>query len=215
MLYMMNILQITDSVPLDKLTESTKTLSKTSIELAQAVSDYGALRVVFGVFIVMVILMIIIMVVSHVYMLKKVNLISSASMKVLKYFDNLSNRTVGKEEGNAIIRESLNKCNALTKYYILRIRLENHIDNKEVTKQKISKIAENSFAELNSQLSRFICVDKSLSNVIDADDCDSLKKIIDQFVYQDKNSFTISSMDQSVELFFSGLKLEYLKRLEQ
>lgn len=209
------LLQTLDSVPIDKLTESTRSLSKTSIELAQAVSDYGALKVVFGVFIVMVILMMIIMIVSHVYILKKVNLLSSASIKVLKYFDNLSNRTIGKEEGNSIIRESLNKCNALTKYYILRIRLENHIDNKEVTKQKISKIAENSFAELNSQLSRFICIDKSLSHVVDTEDCDSLKKLIDQLVYQDKESFTISGMDQSVELFFSGLKLEYLKRLEQ
>lgn len=211
----MNLLQITDSVPLEKLTESTNSLSKTSIELAQAVSDYGALKVVFGVFIVMVIMMILVMLISHIYILKKVNLISSASMKVLKYFDNLSNRTIGKEEGNAIIRESLNKCNALTKYYILRIRLENHIDNKEVTKQKISKIAENSFAELNSQLSKFICIDKSLSHVIDTEDCDSLKNLIDQWVYQNKESFTISSMDQAVELFFSGLKLEYLKRLEQ
>lgn len=209
------LLQISDSVPIEKLTESTRTLSKTSIELAQAVSDYGALKVVFGVFIVMVILMMVTMVVSHIYILKKVNLISSASMKVLKYFDNLSNRTIGKEEGNSIIRESLNKCNALTKYYILRIRLENHIDNKEVTKQKISKIAENSFAELNSQLSRFICIDKSLSHVVDTEDCDSLKNLIDQLVYQDKDSFTISGMDQSVELFFNGLKLEYLKRLEQ
>lgn len=212
---MINLLQITSEIPLDKLAESTKSLSKTSIELAQAVSDYGALKVVFGVFIVMVIMMIILMVISHIYILRKVNIISSASVKVLKYFDNLSNRTIGKEEGNAIIRESLNKCNALTKYYILRIRSENHIDNKEVTKQKIDKIAENSFAELNSQLSKFICIDKSLSHVIDTSDCDSLKNLIAQLVYQDKESFTISNMDQSVELFFGGLKLEYLKRLDQ
>lgn len=211
---MITILQIADSVPLDKLAESTKTLSKTSIELAQAVSDYGALRVVFGIFIVMVILMMIIMVLSHMYMLKKVNLISDASIKVLKYFDNLSNRTVGIEEGNSIVREALNRCNALTKYYILRIRLENHIDNEAVTRQKVDKIAENSFAELNSYLSRFICVNKSLSTLINYDECESLKNLMIEQIYIPKENFTVSGMDQSVELFFSGMKLEYFKQLE-
>lgn len=210
----MMLLQITDSVPLEKLTESTKSLSKTSIELAQAVSDYGALKVVFGVFIVMVLLMMIIMILSHVYMLKKVNLISDASIKVLKYFDNLSNRTVGIEEGNSIVREALNRCNALTKYYILRIRLENHIDNETVTRQKVDKIAENSFAELNSHLSRFICVNKSLSTIINYDGCESLKNLMIEQIYMPKENFTVSGMDQSVELFFSGMKLEYFKQLE-
>lgn len=211
---MINFLQAANPVSLDKLTESTNALSKTSIELAQAASDYGALKIVFGVFIVIVILMILSMIISCVYILRKVNLISEASLKVLKYFDNLSNRTVGKEEGNAILREALNRCNSLTKYYILRIRLENHIDNTEVTKQKIEKIAQNSFAELSSHLSRFICIDKSLSRVLNQEDCDSLEDIITQLVYQDKESFTISGMDQSVELFFDSIKLEYIKRLE-
>lgn len=207
-------LQITGPVSLDNLTESTNNLSKTSIELAQAASDYGALRVVFGIFIVMVILMMIIMIVSHMYMLKKVNMIGDASIKVLKYFDNLSNRTVGIEEGNSIVREALNRCNALTKYYILRIRLENHIDNETVTRQKVDKIAENSFAELNSYLSRFICINKSLSTIIDYDECENLKNLMIEQIYLPKDSFTVSGMDQSVELFFSGIKLEYFKQLE-
>lgn len=210
----MNFLQVTNPVSLDKLTESTKALSKTSIELAQAASDYGALKIVFGVFIVIVIIMILLMIVSHIYILRKVNLIGEASLKVLKYFDNLSNRTIGKEEGHAIIREALNRCKALTKYYILRIRLENHIDNKEVTQQKIEKISQNSFAELSSHLSKFICVDKTLGQVIIQEDCESLETLINQLVYQGKDTFTISSMDQSVELFFDGLKLEYSKKLE-
>lgn len=207
-------LQITGPVSLDNLTESTNNLSKTSIELAQAASDYGALRVVFGIFIVMVILMMIVMIVSHMYMLKKVNMIGDASIKVLKYFDNLSNRTVGIEEGNSIVREALNRCNALTKYYILRIRLENHIDNETVTRQKVDKIAENSFAELNSYLSRFICINKSLSTIIDYDECENLKNLMIEQIYLPKESFTVSGMDQSVELFFSGIKLEYFKQLE-
>lgn len=199
---------------LNDLTESTKSLSHTTIELAQAVSDYGALKIVFGLFIVLVIIMIITIISTLIFNFRRLNRIESASMKVLQYFDNLSNRTIGKEEGNAVIREAINRCSALTKYYILRVRLENHIDNKEITKQKIVKLVDNSFAELNSFLSKFICIDKPLSNIIDFNDGDSLKALMIEWVYMDSNNFTVSSMDQTIELFFSGIKLEYLRNLE-
>lgn len=202
------------AIPLKELTESTQSLSSTTIELAHAVSDYGALKIVFGLFIVLVIIMIITMVFTLIFNFRRLNKIESASIKVLQYFDNLSNRTVGKEEGNAILRESLNRCSSLTKYSILRIRLENHISNEEVTKTKINKLVENSFAEMNSFLSKFICIDKPISNIIDLSDSESIKLMITELVYMEKDQFTVSNMDQTVELFFSGLKLEYLKRLE-
>lgn len=199
---------------LNQLSETTKSLTNTSLELAQAASDYGALKVIFGVFMVIVILTILTIVVSYIFSLKKLNNINNASNKVLKYFDNMSKKTIGKEESQSLIRESLNRCKALTKYYILRIKYENHINNKELTKQKIEKIVENSFAELNSFLSKFIYNDTALSIVIDLEDSKPLMMMIENLVYQDKDNFTISNMDQTVELFFDGLKLEYTKKLD-
>lgn len=199
--------------PLKELTESTESLSNTTIQLAQAVSDYGALKVIFGLFIIVVIIMIVAMTFTLISNFRRMNKIEEASIKVLKYFDNLTNRTIGMEESNALIRETINRYCGLTKYQILRIRVENHIDNVEVTKQKIDKLVENYFAELNAFLSKFICIDKPLSNVIDFDNADSLKGIITQWVYMPNEEFTISNMDQTLELYYSGIKIEYLKRL--
>lgn len=200
--------------PIGDLTRSTESLSNTTIQLAQAVSDYGALKVIFALFIVVVIIMIITMAFTLISNFRRMNKIEAASIKVLQYFDNLTNRTLGREESNAIVRETVNRYCALTKYNILRIRIENHIDNTEITKQKIDKLVENYFAELNSFLSRFICIDKPLSNIIDFDNVDSLKAMITQLVYVPKEEFTVSNMDQTVELYYSGIKIEYLKRLE-
>lgn len=207
----MTILQTS---PLGELTESTKSLSTTTIELARAVSDYGALKVVFALFIVVVIIMIVTMVFTLITSFRRMNKIETASIKVLQYFDNLTNRTLGREESNALVRETVNRYCALTKYHILRIRIENHIDNTEITKQKINKLVENYFAEINSFLSRFICIDKPLSNVINFDNVDPLKDMITQWVYMPKDEFTISNMDQTVELYYSSVKIEYLKRLD-
>ena len=198
-----------------KLVDSTQSLAKTTVDLAQAASDYGALKVIFGLFVVIVILMILAMAFSLFLTVRKVNKIERASDKTLQYFDNLSNRTIGKEEGNAVVRETLNKSSTLVKYYILRIRWENNIDDTTAIQQKISMIIENNFAEMNSFLSKFICLNKPLSNVVNYEDRKVLKQLITESVYTPKENFTPSNMDQTVELFFNGLRLDYLKKLEE
>lgn len=197
------------------LAETTNTLAKTSIELAQAASDYGALKVIFGLFLVIVIMLILIIIWVMVTTIKRIGKIEKASDKTLAYFDNLSNKTIGKEEGNAILRETLNRSSILIQYYILRIRWENHIDDKEKVHTKVSQIVENNFAEINQLLSRFLCVGKPLSSLIDYDDAKVLKQLMIDQIYIPKEDFTPSNMDQSVELFYSGLKLEYIKKLEE
>lgn len=196
------------------LIDATQALSKSSIELAQAASDYGALKVIFGLFLVIVILLTIIITWAIVSLIKRVGNIEKASEKTLAYFDNLSNKTVGKEEGNAIIRETLNRSSILVKYYILRIRWENHIHEQEKVNSKVSQIIENNFAEINQLLSKFICEGKPLSAHLNYEDAKILKKLMLEQIYIEKEDFTPSNMDQSVELFYSGLKLVYLKKLE-
>ena len=62
---------------------------------------------------------------------------------------------------------------------------------------------------------RFLCVGKPLSSLIDYDDAKILKQLMIDQIYIPKEDFTLSNMDQSVELFYSGLKLEYIKKLEE
>lgn len=198
-----------------QLVDATSTLAKTSIELAQAASDYGALKVIFGLFLVIVIILILIIVWVMVSTVRRIGKIEKASDKTLAYFDNLSNKTIGKEEGKVILSETLNRSSTLVKYYILRIRWENHIDENEKVNSKISRIIENNFAEINQLLSKFLCLGKPLSSLVNYEDANVLKSLMIEQIYLPKDEFTPSNMDQSVELFYNGLKLVYLKKLEE
>lgn len=112
-------------------------LTKVSLELAEAASNYGALKIIFGVFMVMMLLIVLVFVSQSVFLIKRVQGISDVSDKIDNYFEGLSESDIGKEEANSMIREVLNHNSVLIKYYIIRVRSENHISNKENTELKI------------------------------------------------------------------------------
>lgn len=112
-------------------------LTKVSLELAEAASNYGALKIIFGVFMVMMLLIVLVFVSQSVFLIKRVQGISDISDKIDNYFEGLSESDIGKEEANSMIREVLNHNSVLIKYYIIRVRSENHISDKENTELKI------------------------------------------------------------------------------
>lgn len=112
-------------------------LTKVSLELAEAASNYGALKIIFGVFMVMMLLIVLVFVSQSVFLIKRVQGISDVSDKIDNYFEGLSESDIGKEEANSMIREVLNHNSVLIKYYIIRVRSENHISDKENTELKI------------------------------------------------------------------------------
>lgn len=114
-------------------------LTKVSLELAEAASNYGALKIIFGVFMVMMLLIVLVFVSQSVFLIKRVQGISDVSDKIDNYFEGLSESDIGKEEANSMIREVLNHNSVLIKYYIIRVRSENHISDKENTELKNSK----------------------------------------------------------------------------
>lgn len=111
-------------------------LTKVSLELAEAASNYGALKIIFGVFMVMMLLIVLVFVSQSVFLIKRVQGISDVSDKIDNYFEGLSESDIGKEEANSMIREVLNHNSVLIKYYIIRVRSENHISDKENTELK-------------------------------------------------------------------------------
>ena len=115
-------------------------LTKVSLELAEAASNYGALKIIFGVFMVMMLLIVLVFVSQSVFLIKRVQGISDVSDKIDNYFEGLSESDIGKEEANSMIREVLNHNSVLIKYYIIRVRSENHISDKENTELKIQRI---------------------------------------------------------------------------
>lgn len=190
-------------------------LTKVSLELAEAASNYGALKIIFGVFMVMMLLIVLVFVSQSVFLIKKVQGISDVSDKIDNYFEGLSESDIGREEANSMIREALNHNSVLIKYYILRVRSENHISDKENTELKIQRILKNIHSETLTFLNKFRYKSKPLGVYLDMGvDTENLFNLMLEQIYIPKEYFQLSQMDQSIELFMQGLKLNYVTKIE-
>lgn len=190
-------------------------LTKVSLELAEAASNYGALKIIFGVFMVMMLLIVLVFVSQSVFLIKKVQGISDVSNKIDNYFEGLSESDIGKEEANSMIREVLNHNSVLIKYYIIRVRSENHISDKENTELKIQRILKNIHSEISTFLNKFRYKSKPLGVYLDVEtDTENLFNLVLEQIYIPKEHFQLSQMDQSIELFMQGLKLNYVTKIE-
>lgn len=210
---MLSILLQTEN--LNNLTESVNKVTDSSIRIAQAANDFGALRVVFGVFMIFIIIIVILFIWQIFVLSGKLNIIYGAAVKTTEYFETSAEGDIGPSQAQIIVRRNFNSLSQAIKYYILRIRLENHIDDKNKIKVKIDRLVRNEFSELTTYLSNFKCNKKVLSFIIEDDDIQMVEDFIFEQVYIPKNDFTISNMDQSTSIFINGLKLSYIKKIPQ
>lgn len=210
---MLSILLQTEN--LNNLTESVTLLTDSSIRIAQAANDFGALRVAFGVFMIFIIIIVILFIWQIFVLSGKLNTIYGAAVKTTEYFETSAEGDIGPSQAQVIVRRNFNSLSQAIKYYILRIRLENHIDDKNKIKVKIDRLVRNEFSELTTYLSNFKCNKKVLSFIVEDDDIQMVEDFIFEQVYIPKNDFTISNMDQSTSIFINGLKLSYIKKIPQ
>lgn len=210
---MLSILLQTEN--LNNLTESVNKVTDSSIRIAQAANDFGALRVAFGVFMIFIIIIVILFIWQIFVLSGKLNTIYGAAVKTTEYFETSAEGDIGPSQAQVIVRRNFNSLSQAIKYYILRIRLENHIDGKNKIKVKIDRLVRNEFSELTTYLSNFKCNKKVLSFIVEDDDIQMIEDFIFEQVYIPKNDFTISNMDQSTSIFINGLKLSYIKKIPQ
>lgn len=210
---MLSILLQTEN--LNNLTESVNKVTDSSIRIAQAANDFGALRVAFGVFMIFIIIIVILFIWQIFVLSGKLNTIYGAAVKTTEYFETSAEGDIGPSQAQIIVRRNFNSLSQAIKYYILRIRLENHIDDKDKIKVKIDRLVRNEFSELTTYLSNFKCNKKVLSFIVEDDDIQMIDDFIFEQVYIPKNDFTISNMDQSTSIFINGLKLSYIKKIPQ
>lgn len=210
---MLSILLQTEN--LNNLTESVNKVTDSSIRIAQAANDFGALRVTFGVFMIFIIIIVILFIWQIFVLFGKLNTIYGAAVKTTEYFETSAEGDIGPSQAQVIVRRNFNSLSQAIKYYILRIRLENHIDDKDKIKVKIDRLVRNEFSELTTYLSNFKCNKKVLSFIVEDDDIQMIEDFIFEQVYIPKNDFTISNMDQSTSIFINGLKLSYIKKIPQ
>lgn len=190
-------------------------LTRVSLELAEAASNYGALKIIFGVFMAMMLLIVLVFVSQSVFLIKRVQGISDVSDKIDNYFEGLSESDIGKEEANSMIREVLNHNSVLIKYYIIQVRSENHISDKENTELKIQRILKNIHSETSTFLNKFRYKSKLLGVYLDVEtDTENLFNLMLEQIYIPKEHFQLPQMDQSIELFMQGLKLNYVTKIE-
>ena len=210
---MLSILLQTEN--LNNLTESVNKVTDSSIRIAQAANDFGALRVAFGVFMIFIIIIVILFIWQIFVLSGKLNTIYGAAVKTTEYFETSAEGDIGPSQAQVIVRRNFNSLSQAIKYYILRIRLENHIDDKNKIKVKIDRLVRNEFSELTTYLSNYKCNKKVLSFIVEDDDIQMIEDFIFEQVYIPKNDFTISNMDQSTSIFINGLKLSYIKKIPQ
>lgn len=203
------LLQIQDT----NIDNAVTQVTKASVELAEAAANYGALKIIFGIFMVFIIIVVVLFVYQIFSLTKKMDIIYTAAVKTQEYFEGASDRTIGKTQAQVLIRRGMNSLSNTIKYRILRIRLENHIDDVELTKNKINRLVKNDFIEFSSYLSNFLCDDKQLSIIIDEQDIGVVGDFIIEQVYIPKDEFTVSGLDQSTDILVNGIKLNYLKSL--
>lgn len=198
----------------EQLNTAVDQLSQSSIELAEAAANFGALKVIFGIFLVFTIIMVSFFVYQLLSMTKKVTEIHGSCQNVTKLVEETSNRTLGKPQASILIRRVFNDLGQNIKYVILRTRLENHLDQKDYVVSKVTKLVNNDYQELNSFLMNYVCEDKTLATHINIED----EKIITDFVleqiYLEEPVFTIASMDQAADILMKGLRLEALRGIE-
>lgn len=188
-------------------------VTQASVELAEAAANYGALKIIFGIFMVFIIIVVVLFVYQIFSLTKKMDIIHNAAVRTQEYFDGASDRTIGRSQAQILIRRGMNSLSNTIKYRILRIRLENHIDDVELTKNKINRVVKNDFIEFTSYLSNFLYDEKQLSVVVDEQDVDVIVDFIIEQVYIPKDEFTVSGLDQSTDILVNGIKLSYLKNL--
>lgn len=210
---MLSILLQTEN--LNNLTESVNKVTDSSIRIAQAANDFGALRVAFGVFMIFIIIIVILFIWQIFVLSGKLNTIYGAAVKTTEYFETSAEGDIGPSQAQVIVRRNFDSLSQAIKYYILRIRLENHIDDKNKIKVKIDRLVRNEFSELTTYLSNFKCNKKVLSFIVEDDGIQMVEDFIFEQVYIPKNDFTISNMDQSTSIFINGLKLSCIKKIPQ
>lgn len=196
-----------------KLDNAVQSLTRSSIELAEAASNYGALKVIFGIFMVLVLVLVVMFMYTIWNLNKKISVVSESFSKVTEFFDGAADSTMGVTEAQILIRREFNCLGHILKYVILRIRLENHIDNKESVIKKVDILVNNEYSELCGLMSNFNCDGKSLSTIFELQDNEAIKDMVIEQIYIPNDQFSISNMDQSVSMYLNELKLIYLKKL--
>lgn len=193
--------------------ETVDQLTQSALELAEATANFGALKVMAGVFMAFMVLLVVFFLYQLFAMSRQVSTINEAAQSCNNFFNGAADRTLGLDQSRILIRRSFTTLTDILKYAILRIRLENHIENTSATQAKVERVVKYEFAEMKTFLSTYICNGVPLSHVLKEEDVKLVITFLIEQIYIPKDQFRISDMDQSMDIFLNGIKLDYLNHV--
>lgn len=193
--------------------ETVDQLTQSALELAEATANFGALKVMAGVFMAFMVLLVVFFLYQLFAMSRQVTIINEAAQSCNNFFKGAADRTLGMDQSRILIRRSFTTLTDILKYAILRIRLENHIENTSATQAKVERIVKHEFAEMKTFLSTYLCNGVPLSHVLKDEDVKLVIAFLIEQIYIPKDQFRISDMDQSMDIFLNGIKLDYLNHV--
>lgn len=188
--------------------EATTALTKSSIELAEATANFGALKVIFGIFLVLIIVLMLAFIYQVFRMTNRIDDIYNSMKKVNEYFESRSLKTVGKVQVEIIMGRFFSHLANYIKYQVLKSRAENHIFDKEFVQNKVTAGLNNEFSELSSNLTRFLYNGRPLNEYLQTDMIQKAEELMIQQIYVSKDIFTISVLEQAVSIYIKKAKLE-------
>lgn len=189
-------------------------LSRSAIDLAQAAGDLGALKVIFGVFLVMMLLITAMFVYQTISTSKRLAIVEDAAKKTISYFAPVADRNIGREEGKAIIRESVTRTATMIKYGILKIRYENNLSPGSAD-DRIKGLISTEHNDRKALLGRFMLINRKLSFVCEDGDDAAMIELMKEHVYMNKDKFTASLMSQEVNYLLDGVKARYQSKIDE
>ena len=194
----------------EELNQSVNQLTESTIALAEATANFGALKVMFGAFLIFIFIVLLIFFWQLISTQKKIGDIYQSAHKVEQYFREETNRTIGVSQSQILIRRALNSLSQNIKYTILRTRLENHLDQKDFIQSKVTRLVSYEWGELSAFLANFDCNRKTLADNLNNDDAQIIIDFMIEQIYLDKSLYTIASMDQATDLLMNGIKQQVL-----
>lgn len=215
-MYLIPLLQSTEGVDItpEQLDQTVNQLSESTIALAEAAANFGALKVIFAAFIVFTFILLVLFLYQIITTTRKVEKIHESTQKLEKSLEDTESRTLGKSQANLLIRRVFSSLKQNIKYTILRTRIENHLENKEAVTNKVTRTVTNEWAELESFLSNYEFDGRTLYSRLKQDDSPVIIDNILEQVYQSPELFTIGQMEQSVDLLVDGLRIDALKEFD-
>lgn len=203
-----------DQITTAELNESVDQLTQSTVALAEATANFGALKVMFAAFLIFIFIVLAVFLWQLVSTQHKITAIYSSSHKIEKFFEEETNRTIGAPQSQILIRRSLNSLSQNIKYNILRIRLENHLDQRDYIQSKVTRLVSYEWGELSSFLTNFEHDKKTLADNLNNDDAQIIINFMLEQIYLDKSLYTIASMDQSTDLLMNGIKQQVLSVIQ-